>query len=48
MVCKKICTQFSAKKLLVEVGMLMGKKDVKYVKFLSNGKEYGVLVVDIC
>ena len=48
MVCKKFVRSSVQKKLLVEVGMLLGKKDVKYVKFLSNGKEYGVLVVDIC
>jgi hypothetical protein len=35
------------KNQLVQVDMHLGKEDVKFVKFSLNGKDCGVLVVDI-
>jgi hypothetical protein len=32
---------------LVQEDMPLDKEDVKFVKFSLNGKDYGVLVVDI-
>jgi hypothetical protein len=33
---------------MVGADILIIKKDVRHVKYSSNGKDFGVLVVDIC
>jgi len=35
-------------KVMVRIDTQITKNDVKRVKYSSNGKDYGVLVVDIC
>ena len=47
MACKEICL-FIKQKVMVRIDIQIIKNDVKFVKYLSNGKELGVLVVDTC
>jgi len=36
------------RKLMVGADIQIIKNDVRHVKYLSNGKDFGVLVVDTC
>jgi hypothetical protein len=35
-------------RLMVGAGIPIIKNDVRHVRYLSNGKDFGVLVVDTC
>jgi hypothetical protein len=39
---------FIRHKIMERVDIQIIKNDVRHVKYLSNGKGFGVLVVDIC
>jgi len=38
--------RYKAQKPLAQEDMPLDKEDVKFVKYSSNGKDFGVLVVD--
>ena len=47
MTCKGICVRYKAQKPVGTEDMLLDKEDAKFAKYSSNGKVYGVHVVDI-
>ena len=47
MTCKGICIRHRAEKPLGHFGRSQARNAVRYVQYISDGTEYGALVVDV-